>query len=777
MDTECGISKVSFDRLHEKYLTGQSISCRLVLENFQTEEGDWVGLYSEDGTDVKEQMARLYIKEANSKTETDENKRQTLTFDFSEYCYAAKLSAKHLFKYVNADLRVIAESNSFEIENGTISSESLVTVQAADSFDDTMVLVNKLSGSRFARMEGDFRKIHEKLVDANKKAEEQDECSQCLQKQLSQKETECDKETIQREQAENAVEELGRRIAEQIHVIEEQGQRIEVLDRNFSRESKLNAALKDDMEAQKITFEESLIEYEQLKVKAINYRTELKRYKKTIQEERELFADGSSKYEEELCLLRQRSKQKITDGNLKLQESELAFKELEISLELERDRRVALERKLKELSKEYAGFMEEKESDMIGLKNQISELQDQVQNEEKNKDRLIKESESTIAELEEHLTSEKAKGSSLLLKCEEMQKRAGDAEEKSAALQLKLEEADLKLHEMEELITGSKSELELLKKTVSNEDVCIHKTSQSDSKIYKGASRENKMERNASLNLEGELLDASSVLTPPRKSYSQAISPTTSTPQNKAWNNNRPREPISTNETAWNKIRDSNAHRGAFNRNNEAGRHAHRYTGRRRFGQQEESFGHDSSSNMRANSKDFHPVPKPGQVRQHRNSLLRENSRLRYSMSLLNHNCAILNYTLQQVVVEAEQKLESVYSMFLEKEAECAAYMSQLQGGALVYNSFPYDYANGTVNYYDQYSVQNSEFPEGHAVGTSFVQNGTVMAQNYPCGYYDAYRQQDGAAQPIVMGQVGSQVQYMQPVYVSQAAPTEFPQT
>ncbi len=136
-------------------------------------------------------------------------------------------------------------------------------------------------------------------------------------------------------------------------------------------------------------------------------------------------------------------------------------------------------------------------------------------------------------------------------------------------------------------------------------------------------------------------------------------------------------------------------------------------------------------------------------------------------MSMLNHDCAILNYTLQQVVMEAEQKLEALYQLYLSKESQCAAYEQQYQGGLFVPDNM-YQYNANVVGQYDPYVMQSGEYVEAcpTASNVSYIQPGVIYQGNYTyCdGYYEMQPQQDNlVAQPVMM----EPMQYVQPIYVS----------
>eukprot|EP00794_Sanderia_malayensis_P020099 gene20099-22069_t len=755
MENSSQLADVCFGELSKKYLKSESILCTLFLRDYKASDKDWIGLYGEKCNDLSSDriayrlMSSASIESCESPYDGSEGK-DCIKVAFKIENSRLELSQKFHFKYVgNLDdcEVVLAESCTFEIEDGTVSSqESFLTIQAVDSLDDATVLVNKMSSGRLIRMEEDFKKICNQLVDAKKKIDEQNEYCEILQEDIRKKQAECEAEKQQRQNAEQAVEELGRRMAEQMELIDEQGRSVETLERKVSRESKLNSVLKEEMEGHHSVFEENSLEYEKMKMKAISLKNECKQAKRMLQNERDLFAEASSRYEEEMVHFKRRLHQVSTESNMKVQEAKLELHEMEEKLKLEKEQCVTLQSSLNQMTAEYDCFLAESEGDMQAAKEKIEELKQALKNEESKHAKEVKDHDSAVQELEKRLGAEKKKAGVFEKKYEETHHRAVSAEKDLAALRLKLREADGKLIEMEELVKGSKSELELLKSAVSAEEMrSVDKaTTRSDSQIETtrrltatSEERTSSIERRSEMLLQRRSLEGSNSKS--QRRYSKS----------KSREESRPSEKSRNTVCSWEKAKEHTIHREVFNYNNESKRYHPRYYEKRR--QQQQQYQNDGNANSWYNQNQHHQRGRDvGHLRQHRNSLLRENSRMRYTVSMLSHDCAILNYTLQQVVLEAEQKLESLYAMYVNKESQLAAYESQLQHGGL-YIPDNNAYYGGGGGYGYQYVVSNGNIAAGGQYDQYMVPNGGVVATG---DYVDGYMNCASYVPPVgaVMG-------------------------
>lgn len=599
-------------------------------------------------------------------------------------------------------------------------------------------------------------------------------------------------EKNQRERAENELEELGRRLANQMQFVDEQGERIEELERYLSMETKLNDSLKEDIDGQISTFEESAMEHDQLKMKIIEYRREFMRINKATEDASENQQKQQAQHECDIRQLQQHYKQKLTDSEKQQEETEERLFDAQEQLSAEKNRSASLETKLHFAMKENEEQLQLKEFELMELKQEIEELNEILEAEREMKSKMYKDHESTVEELEKNLQSESQKVRLLTAKYDEMQARSNASEENMISLKANLEEADKRMQEMEDLIKSSKSELEVLKKTVSAPETCIEKQLAEPLKMKSKGNRERHLDRRASSQSE-----KSASKTPSKSSLNKKEQKEYATPDSK-WNWCREKDPVQ--ESGYGRSRSFSGTKISFNCTETRRSYQQRYPNRQKTGSDDKYYQERDRkrSNQTRDCSFEKPEKQQALLRQHRNALLRENSRMKYSVKMLNHDCAILNFTLQQVVVEAEQKLENLYSLYMKKESECAAYESMMSQNCSYYGG-------NMANSYNPYSMQ-PEYMDQYTPDCNYVSNGAVVpmkcntqhtpvlpinygAQNgqllpmnygYCDGYFDAFRPQEVLmGQPMMLDQqqYAQNMQTMDPMqYTQPAHQTQFVQ-
>ena len=689
------LPKLKFCGLEKRYTTGKDVSFDIVLLSYKSSVGDEIVLcgYNE-GNQERDLLHRPVVQESCSLP----NGRMFFVFKACEF--RSFLESKFKFKYLSADSVVIAQSCSFEFGPFSISEESFLTVDSSESLDSSSQLIKKASKDNIGRLEAECKKLQEQLQSMHRRSEDYEACCKMLKIEKDRVLHEYEEEKRQREKGSSMLKELEGSLLDKIQCIDEQNRHIEELERNIRMEEQLHNALREDYEGQTSSSEECIVENDMLRAKILEYKKDYTRLNKMSEDERDFHKKEVSRHENEITQLKQMYQRKLGDTESKLAEAASTIRELEEKFIAEKSRTASLETKLQDLTREFDEQMDLKDFEFAEVKKQHEDLQEILDGERDAKVKVVNDYESTIEELENKLSSDSKKVDFLTTKCDGMQRRATEAEFKVEDLTVRLEEADKKMLDMEDLVKNSKSELEVLKKTASAPETGFENCAAMSKKVSKEKTASKPLSRTSSKG----------------KEYPVSESKLT-------WS--REREQVA--ESSSGRMRHSTS-RIVFSYS-ESKRGASRYSARRKSSFQEDTYFEKEKS------KSFQkPEKQTGLLRQHRNALLRENSRLRYTMTMLNHDCAILNYTLQQVVSEAEQKLESLYSLYARKESECAAYESMFGSNSLNYepHGVPGDYVEPF-------------YPDGQ-----YMQNGMVAVNYGYFGepYYDAYRPQDIMMQP-----------------------------
>lgn len=711
--------KLELSGIEGKYTYGEDVSFDVAFLDYKWLEGDYIMLVSYIDEDEEREIARQFVADA-----AKECQEEKLTIIFDADLFSSSQERKFRFKYVSGNSGVVAESDIFETEHGTIYEEKFVKVDSAESYNDS-VRSDKASNGILSRLEEECRKLKDELKEIHRKSEDYEACCKVLQAEKSQVQDEFDEEKRQREKSEVMLQELECSLLDKMQCIDEQNRQIEELERCIRMETRLHNALKEEFEGQSFSNEECLMENEQLKMRLTEYRKDYVQLNKMNEEERDLYRKEFSRHESEITHMRRLYEQKIDDVEDKLAEAQQQIKELEDKFVSEKMRSAGFENQFQELSKDFGEQLELKEFELAEAKKEFEEIQEILSAERDAKTKIVRDYDSAIEELEQRYNSEIKKVNFLTSKCEEMQQQANKAEGNAADLKMRLEEADNKLVEMEDLIKSSKSELEILKKTVSAPEARLEE--------HEPSPKRDKSSR------DKLATKSSSKSTTKAKEY---------TVHDSKWNWSREKEKAPESNVG----KSKNSGTKIVYSYSESKRGGSRYANRRRSSlQEDENYRDKSTSYGRSSDRRDRQT---GLIRQHRNALLRENSRLRYSMTMLNHDCAILNYTLQQVVSEAEQKLESLYTLYARKESECASYEAMFATGNMGYNpySMPGDYVE---TYY-----QDGSYPDNGMIAVNYGYYGEP--------YYGAYGEQDAMVQMSMVPDQGcyQQAQYAQQIYV-----------
>ena len=706
--------RIKFGSINDVFLQGQKVDCCIFFQGYQFSEDDKISLWGSVSGEDEKCFSYQLVKEGELSREGDVEDT-AMTFIFQGYEFSSVYIESYKFKYMTADLRILAESNSFAITeknaagpgDGISNKKETVADSLSSNRRDEAV------DEKIKRLEKECKLLRKELYQAHQGMELQVSCSKALQTDKRMISDNLEEEKRLRERAEYTVENLEKCLTEKLEHIDVQDVKIKDLERTIRLETRMHDALREDFDGQTSNNEECFMENEQLKMKLIEFKKEYVRLNKLNEDERELYKHEFNKQEKEMLLIKHSMQQKLDNFATNLQDAEENKKTLEKRLTIEKERAYTLENNLREISKEYDEQLELKEFEIAELKKQMDEVEEILSVEREKKMNLTRDYESTIEELERKLASELKRFNTLTSKCKEIQKRAGLAEEEINVLKGRLEKADKKMNEMEELVKKSKSELEILQRTVSATDMSTMKQ-EVDSKSPVSWGKDGKTEYKIPLNYSEEPL-------------SKGVAKLT---KSKDCTTTDPRSRLSKDKNA--------SQRGNAGKTKNSGTKImfncteprRRYSGRKRndldSNNNDSCYYYDRVRTSQRNPSDK-PERQTGLLRQHRNSLLRENSRLRYSMKMLNHDCAILNYTLQQVIVEAEQKLESLYSLYMRKESECAAYEQMLAPG-------------GIINSYDPYMVPG-DYMETYLPDGACVQSGNY--EQYTDGYYDHFGPND----------------------------------
>ena len=686
------LPKLKFCGLERRYIAGRDVSFDVVFLSHKPSVTDAIVLYGYNEEGEEQHLFRRPLTEDLCQCQDD---RVYIVLKACEFRSFSEFKFK--LKYLSADSVVIAESSSFEVEPYSISEESFLTVDSVDYLYSSTHLGKKVSGVTAERLEDECKKLQEELDSVLRKSEDYEACCRVLKIENNRILDEYEEEKSQREKSGVMLQELERCILEKMQCIDEQRRKIEELERNIRMEAQLHNALREDFEGQIPGSEECLMENELLRAKLVEYRKDYARLNKLNEDEKEFYKKEFSRHENEIVQLKEMYQRKLCDTESKLTEAANTISELEDVIITERSRTASLESKLKDARNDFDEQLDLKDFEFAEVNKQLEDVQEILSAEREAKAKIINDYESTIESLGSKLDCDTKKVDFLATKCDGMQKRAVEAEEKVEDLTVRLEEADKKMLDMEELVNSSRSELEILKKTLSAPETSVEKNPQ---KLSKSKAASKSLSRSSSK----------------AKEY-----------------------PVSESKLTWNREKEQSLESSSVKTitstpkivysYSESRRGASRYSTKRKSSLQDDSFF--DKEKVKSFQK---PEKQTGLLRQHRNALLRENSRLRYTMTMLNHDCAILNYTLQQVVSEAEQKLDSLYSLYARKESECAAYESML--------------ASSSTGY-DPHAVPG-EYLETYYADGPCMQNGMVAVNYgyYGDPYYDAYRPQDTMMQP-----------------------------
>ena len=690
------LPKLKFCGLERKYTAGRDVSFDVVFLSYKLSHTDAIVIcgFSEEGEE--QHLFRRPLTEDLCQCQDDRVYIVLKACEFRSFS-----ESKYKLKYLSTDSVVIGESSSFEIEPYSISEESFLTVDSVDYLYSSTQLIKKASGDNAERLEVECKKLQEELESVLRKSEDYEACCRVLKIENNRILDEYEEEKRLREKTEVILQELERCILEKMQCIDEQNRQIKELERNIRMETQLHNALKEDFEGQTPGSEECLMENELLRAKLVEYRKDYARLSKLNEDEKEFYKKEFSQQENEITQLKEMYQRKLCDTESKLNKAANTISELEDVIITEKSRTASLESKLKEMQNDFDEQLDLKDFEFAEVNKQLEDVQEILASEREAKAKIINDHESTIETLGNKLDSDTKKVDFLTTKCDGMQKRAVEAEEKVEDLTVRLEEADKKMSDMEDLFNSSRSELEILKKTLSAPETGVEKTEASSPKVSKNRATSKSLSRSSSSKA---------------KEY-----------------------PVSESKLTWNREKEQSLESNSVKTINSTPKIVYSYSesrrGASRYSTKRKSSFQDDSFFDKEKAKSFQkPEKQTGLLRQHRNALLRENSRLRYTMTMLNHDCAILNYTLQQVVSEAEQKLDSLYSLYARKESECAAYESMLAS-----NSTSYDPHAVPGEYLEMY------YPDGPC-----MQNGMVAVNYgyYGEPYYDAYRPQDTMMQP-----------------------------
>ena len=731
MEQNIPVKVVCFHSLKRKYSHGDDIPCTVSVNHLESDlKDEWIGLYNTAADQNEINIIKQLLPYPIDKQETSSQK--TITVIFRGESVAKHGSGVFQFRYVSGD-KVIARSSNFEI--GPLFSEhDLITLQSDESFDDTMLLVNKMSTTRVLQIEEDNKKLKEKLLDAkdeNTQLQHRIDIINTEKNAISQK---LEEERISRETAEKSVEELGRKIADEMQIISIQTQKITSVERDIIREKELGAALKDDFDSQKSIFNAIVLELEDAKAMIESFRKECKTYKAVLEEERMGFNEASARFDHEIVRLKREMNDKseshvdqirqVTDENLSLKES---LKGVERN-------RLKLEENVKHLKEKLKKEQDKRKSVENLLQVEVTSLREELTQEKEKSASLMDKYTCTMKDYQILLETEKTKQKALELGLKTAEKQVVKSNEEIEALNVKLKATREKLEEMELLLSSSKEELVTLREALGDSDdvSSLPKSSQTNLAPPTGSDK--------SLSAKSSGIGVATSLIKCNYIVRECFDVSREKRQADRLDLDRPYEARSS-------FRDFDRER----------RHVY--------------------SRAPFERMDRETLEKQYcLIRQHRNSLLRENSRFRHTMAIISHDYAIMQYSMHQALNEVNEQLVEMESICTQKESECAALRNQLQmHGIIPFNdiNIQNDTIGMNMNWNETYALPATqsltpaptyvESSQSFPSQSAFVRNAGFTSVNNVMqdGYYEIFTTQNNLvlSQPMTVGASEQHVQ------------------
>lgn len=255
---------VKFDPLKKCYIVGDSITATFSTQDIQISPKDWIGVFNVTKDDA---LNQLFTKKLLGETQSNDDSIFSVAIEIS---FAASSDIQYELRYMSQNNECFGKSEKFS------PAESLITVKEGTSFDENLVLVDKLSFGGIEKNKKNSKNLEEQLQqlkEINKIfKEELDSLSES--KQIIQ--TSLEQEIIRREKAEESLELLSRKLAEQMIFIDKQGDEMEQLRTTIEKQSAISETLREESERA----QELIAEVEGIQIAAHTFKSECSKLRK-----------------------------------------------------------------------------------------------------------------------------------------------------------------------------------------------------------------------------------------------------------------------------------------------------------------------------------------------------------------------------------------------------------------------------------------------------------------------------------------------------------------
>ncbi|XP_057315888.1 unconventional myosin-XVIIIa-like [Hydractinia symbiolongicarpus] len=696
---------VAFHTLKKCYVTGEEVVPSFTITG-SVALNDWIGIFPVDNRTCENPL----IYQWGPSNITSTKMQQTLSVSLKLECLGdTDPTRKYEVRYVRGDgNEILGKTSEFTIAV-VAPQESLITVKEGLSFDDNIVFVDKVSLDGIVRNERNCEKLNENLIETK-------ENLQLLQEELNStvagnqiSKTQLQEEVTRRELAEDTIRDLSRRLGEQMKLIEDKNDELLSLRNACEREKHFHDSIREEYDAVQESSENFATEIEDLRAIAASYKVECFRMRKELINNEELekqlkcqIMDDHEKHDEEMVHF-----QKIASKEMSKLRNNVEL--LERALEKERTKVSSLETNLEELTKIHAKEMEEKNEKIKKDEETIQFLGKEIQDEIEKRNKLVEENQETILGLESRVANESSNASRLendVIVAENRYKEATedikffrqsfiDTEQKLQKIQQQLSKTSIELNNLKNTKTEShvvRSDVEcesINKETMTDIDFDDKSTICESQCVSTNPSNETLVSVDRRRRLPSDVTD-----------FTDDESWCTESLKSRSMEYLVSRGPTSRNKSTAGLIQLGDINRSEMLESvssvgsvlsvdyplqqipvAETNRFAKK--GRRRFSKPIDLSPSSSVCTLSVGKKDDLPLAfvkdiadldRPTMekqyiaIRQHRNSLIRENTYLKNKVSSLNTDLVFMNASLQNIILEAEHKVGMMQVMLASQE-------------------------------------------------------------------------------------------------------------
>lgn len=262
---------VKFDPLKKCYIVGDSITATFSTQDIRISPKDWIGIFivtKDDGLD------NLFTKKLLDEIQPSDDPIFSVAIEIP---FAASSDIQYELRYMSQNNECFGKSENFSITSIS-PAESLITVKEGTSFDENLVLVNKLSFGGIEKDKKNSKNLEEQLQqlkETNKTFKEELD-SLSASKEILQ--TSLEQEIIRREKAEESLELLSRKLAEQMVFIDKQGDEMEQLRTTIEKQNVIGKTLREESERA----QELIAEVEGIQIAAHTFKSECSKLRKEV---------------------------------------------------------------------------------------------------------------------------------------------------------------------------------------------------------------------------------------------------------------------------------------------------------------------------------------------------------------------------------------------------------------------------------------------------------------------------------------------------------------